>query len=189
MEISETLILIIAILILISVVLANSIDINNYVDAAKGFFKKILSGDKSQPLTIIDDNTIITLEKRSGGGNSNSIYVNNKEIIKFKAIQDDKFINFSWEVKNGIGCCKTYDCDYDKFYDACLDPFRLFEVYINGNILTLNNFTYQCSNETVWNYITVNIDYYNLTKGKNNLKIDYKDCSDDVILTKTVIIK
>lgn len=93
-----------------------------------------------------------------------------------------------WQVPNGVGCCATYHCLYPVFEEACLKPFRLYDLYLDGvqyvdwDNFNLSRYTYTCGFATPWNYWTFN----NLSLGQHTITVDQKDCTN-VVATKYIV--
>lgn len=95
---------------------------------------------------------------------------------------NDTIIYLYWTVDDGVGCCKTFGCNYDAFIAFCGTPFtefKLYDLYIDTHLYVWNNsrdeWNYTCSDGTPWNYF-----YYNYTLGLHNITIYQKDCQQVV---------
>lgn len=130
--------------------------------------------------------TTITQTTSSGGSNQNS-----KE--KYVAI-DNMRVSYGyygkttlyWEVMNGVGCCNTYDCDLQRFKEACINDFKLYDLYLDGVKIEVDKSTYEyeCKNVMPYNYFE-----FNLNQGTHNLTIHQKECSDNIIDKETIIFE
>lgn len=89
-------------------------------------------------------------------------------------LHDDNTIFLYWEVQNGVGCCSTFGCDEAAFRSACLDPVRLFDVYVDNVLLPWDNspYDYTCDARTPWNFYEID----GLSIGEHDIEIKQKDC-------------
>lgn len=88
-------------------------------------------------------------------------------------------INITWEVENGVGCCRTFDCDYERFEEECLEPeFKLYDIEFDGQLINMSEmeFHYVCENVTPWHYFYLE----NVSFGQHNITVYQKDCVDIV---------
>ena len=103
-------------------------------------------------------------------------------------LHDNNNIYLYWQVINGVGCCSTFNCDYDAFYNACLkDTINLFDIYLDGKIQPWNESFYQytCEHTTPWN----NYEIDNVPVGTHQIMIKQKDCRTVIeakIITVTI---
>lgn len=83
-----------------------------------------------------------------------------------------------WEVNNGVGCCNTYNCNYDLFEQNCLEPFTLYTVVMDEEIIPMNleTYDYTCSQTTPYNYFSIN----NVSVGVHEILLQQKDCNEIV---------
>lgn len=85
-----------------------------------------------------------------------------------------------WEVENGIGCCNTFNCDYQAFINFCGTPFteyKLYDIGLDGILYPWGNedtWDYTCSNSTPWNYYY----FYDVSVGNHTITIYQKDCQN-----------
>lgn len=85
-----------------------------------------------------------------------------------------------WEVLQGVGCCATYSCNYDRFYSACLkDGFGIYDIYLDGRpkYLSVSDFDYTCEERVPWNYQM----FENLETGRHKVTIEQKECSGQIV--------
>lgn len=93
-----------------------------------------------------------------------------------------------WEVPGGIGCCNTFNCDYELFKSFCGTPytaFRLYDIFIDGEIYKFNDmptWKYRCTYDIPYNYI-----YEDFSEGYHNITILQKDCQDNIVDTKEIL--
>jgi hypothetical protein len=94
-------------------------------------------------------------------------------------------LNLAWNVVGGVGCCNSFNCDYVAFRDACLTPFRLYNLYFDDvlvNISTDKNWLYTCTDVTPYN-----TRYWNsVSVGKHSVTIDERGCSDSILASETL---
>jgi len=106
----------------------------------------------------------------------------------YSAFPYDNNVTIFWQVDDGIGCCATYNCNYTAFSQACLIPtFKLYDIYLDDVKHSWDNFIaeeydYNCSNSTPWNYFY----YYNVSLGEHEIKIEQKDCTDLILATANI---
>lgn len=95
-----------------------------------------------------------------------------------------------WEVVGGVGCCHSFGCDYDAFIAFCGTPFvdfRLYDVVFDGVLVDWwrnsndFNYSYSCSNDTVWNYQR----FDNVPVGVHSITVLQKDCLN-IVDTQTI---
>jgi hypothetical protein len=88
---------------------------------------------------------------------------------------DNDDIYIYWEVLGGVGCCATFNCDYDAFFSACLDGGqRLYEIYLDGRMIENDGvYEYECEHRTPWNAASI----INVPVGSHDVRILSKDCS------------
>ena len=95
-------------------------------------------------------------------------------------LQYDTNIVVYWKVPNSIGCCATYGCLYPAFEAACLNPFRLYNIYLDDIMedmdAQMGNYEYTCSYAIPWNWHTFN----NVPVGRHTIRIEQKNCVDIV---------
>jgi hypothetical protein len=139
------------------------------------------------PHTVpIDSNVVSTdvSQSYSGGGGGASVpasayIVQSSPIIisnvRLVIIPDSFDLNLSWDVDNGVGCCNSFGCDFDKFKDSCLVPFKLYDLYLDNvkeDIVLGNNYTYECKNVVPYNYYSFN----NVAVGQHTIRLEQRDC-------------
>jgi hypothetical protein len=90
------------------------------------------------------------------------------------ADRSDDNVYLYWEVNNGVGCCATYNCDYDAFYADCLDGgFKLYDIYLDDSLIPLPpDWSYTCEHRTPWNVMKIE----HVKPGTHIIKIEQKDC-------------
>jgi hypothetical protein len=84
-----------------------------------------------------------------------------------------------WRVKDGVGCCNTYNCNYDVFKVACLYPdFKLYSVAIDGKMqnINFNDYEYSCTTDIPWNWFKLT----NLSIGAHVATVVQRDCHNDI---------
>ncbi len=116
---------------------------------------------------------------------STSMELINFDVDAFYINSTHANITLYWEIYNGVGCCATYGCDYKAYESACLNPLRLYDLRLDGEVVddTGIDFDYECENVTPWH--SRSIDY--VTKGLHEIKIDTKDCINTILETTKVI--
>lgn len=95
-------------------------------------------------------------------------------------IQSTNSIVVYWQTPNSVGCCATYGCLYPAFEAACLNPFRLYNLYIDDKQIDMDalmdNYEYICSYATPWNWHT----FTNISEGEHTIMVEQKNCVDIV---------
>lgn len=100
-------------------------------------------------------------------------------------IQHNKNVVLYWQTLNGVGCCATYNCDYEAFAEACITPeFKLYNLYLDGikvdfSEYNMYQYDYVCSQVVPWNYWT----FTNVELGSHTVRIEQKDCEQIVSVT------
>lgn len=99
-------------------------------------------------------------------------------------IHNGNDVHLYWEVHNGVGCCNTFNCDYQLFNATCLRPdFKLYSITLDDEFFNFSeqqNWTeweYTCSAGRPWNWF----NYYGLSPGHHNITIYQKECTDDIM--------
>ena len=94
-------------------------------------------------------------------------------------------LNLAWSVVGGVGCCNSFNCDYINFSDACLTPFRLYDLYLDGSLVNISadkNYFYTCAD-----VVPYNTRYWDgVSLGKHSVRIDERGCSDTVLASQTI---
>jgi len=120
---------------------------------------------------------------------SNEIIVTDAHIINLRICGNNSLpcitegltqndISLYWEVQGGVGCCNTFNCNYQAFTAFCGSPFdeyNLYTIALDGVVTPWGNYVqwdYECSYNTPWNYF----NYENITLGIHNITILQKDC-------------
>ena len=163
----------------------------------------IIQNNKSQnPLPVVPqpavmNNSVLVVPSASqgvniipGSGGSNYvrepyIAIKNFHVCKDEAhsletcdysseLHDDNNIFLYWEVQNGVGCCSSFGCELAAFSSACLNPMRLFDVYVDNVLLPWDDspYDYTCDSRTPWNFYEIN----DLSMGVHNIEVKQKDC-------------
>lgn len=95
-------------------------------------------------------------------------------------IQSVNDIVLYWQTPNSVGCCATYGCLYPAFEEACLKPFRLYNLYLDDIKEDMDaqmaDYVYTCSYAMPWNWHT----FYNISEGQHTLRVEQKNCVDIV---------
>lgn len=108
----------------------------------------------------------------------------NKDATKCQTDSYPKGVWLYWEVENGIGCCATYGCDYEKF-KQCVSPekFQLYELYLDGKYEIMDKrYNYTCAEVTPYNY-----NYYpSLEDGTHTIEINQLECGYGEIMKETI---
>lgn len=135
-------------------------------------------------IKITTQNTIPTINGGGGGNQINKVTTESR-IINIQLAQTGNEAEIYWEVQNGIGCCNTYQCNNTKFTEACIEPFILFDIYLDQQLIPVTGFRYTCAPVTPYNFFTFN----NLARGTHIITVNQKECTDDTIDTQTIIFE
>jgi len=105
----------------------------------------------------------------------------------YSAFPEDNNVTIYWTVDNGVGCCATYNCDYTLFTQACLEPFTLYDIYLDNNkndwsTFNMTQYDYNCSYVIPWNYFY----FTNVTLGLHTINIEQKDCTTRILATANI---
>ena len=98
-----------------------------------------------------------------------------QEITAMDITSENQSVTVYWEVQNGFGCCNTFHCNMETFTLMCLQPFTLYDIYLDDvkyDWSASTGYNYTCSNNTPWNYFS----YNNLPLGEHTIKIEQKNC-------------
>ena len=60
-----------------------------------------------------------------------------------------------WQVDGGVGCCNTYECNFQEFNQTCLghDQNLMYKAFINDKLFISSVYNYTCEMITPWNFI------------------------------------
>jgi hypothetical protein len=172
----------------IGIIAMGLISVGNDVNLSK---KIILNTPESNGPPIVDspDNTISTVVR------------NKQEIMSLKLCKneptqdgdcdtgyrtDNSDIYAFWQVKDGVGCCSTFNCNYDLFYAYCLKDFKLYDIYFDDvkQIVDID-YNYTCVPKIPYNYWF----FENMTEGQHTIRIDQKECKDEVVVSASIEIE
>lgn len=143
---------------------------------------------KNPNVTVGEDNKVqvvslsdeVVAVKSAGPSSEDEVLESEQEaqVVNFSSSGIEGGIFLYWEVVGGVGCCSTYNCDYDLFEAVCLNPFRLYDIAFDGVLYNwsthdFENYTYTCGDVTPWNNFTYMGDVDQVT-------IYQKDCVDTV---------
>ncbi len=95
------------------------------------------------------------------------------------SVSEDNTVYAYWEVVNGVGCCASFNCDYSAFKKACLDDFKLYNIFIDGRQKNHDpdEYTYVCENRLPWNYER----FRDVKEGKHTITVQNLNCSDQIV--------
>jgi hypothetical protein len=99
----------------------------------------------------------------------------------------DDDITIYWEVFNGVGCCNSFNCNYQAFVDFCGSPysgnFKLYDIYLDGEKYIWPEtpiYDYECTYSIPYEFF----NYNDIGTGQHNITIVQKDCQE-IIDTET----
>jgi hypothetical protein len=142
-----------------------------------------ISSDRSVSLTDVASNNYLSVPVSGYSGYSPAsveMFISNVDLNK-----SGSDVNLRWDVVGGVGCCNSFDCDFNLFRDSCLIPFRLYDLYLDDvwvNVSYDSNYFYTCAD-----VIPYNFRYWgDLSLGQHYVKIVERGCSDNVFDVEVV---
>lgn len=152
---------------------------------------------------IINENTLTTTQTTqpkinsqsiipsttSGGGGSTNTNTNTAtkipNINNMRLTTTNNQVEIYWEVPDGIGCCNTYNCNAELFETNCIEPFTLFDIYLDNQKIEMENYDYKCEYKTPYNFVNIN----NIQTGTHTITINQRECTTNIVDTETIIFE